>query len=150
MVFVPQDYENFISYVCKAYKGTDVPKSCSQVFFDAVQMVNAKPKHSVCDKETVMPNLWEQLRLTITSWMPHMNVAGAIQMCQYCVISKCFVAVVISRTCDELAFYQQTLTVYVNAIKKYHLKQRKAQNYMNCMIKAAKSQEICSDCFVRK
>ncbi|XP_052179643.1 gamma-interferon-responsive lysosomal thiol protein [Diospyros lotus] len=26
-----EDYENFMSYICKAYKGTDVPKACSEV-----------------------------------------------------------------------------------------------------------------------
>ncbi|XP_054818943.1 gamma-interferon-responsive lysosomal thiol protein [Prosopis cineraria] len=62
-----EDYENFISYICKAYEGTNIPKSCSQVSFDSVQMAEAKPKHSVCDKESVTPNLWELLRSTVTS-----------------------------------------------------------------------------------
>ncbi|XP_028768961.1 gamma-interferon-responsive lysosomal thiol protein-like [Neltuma alba] len=72
-----EDYENFISYICKAYKGTDIPKSCSQVLFDANQMMDTKSKHSVCDEESVMPNLWELLRSTVTSWMTRMNMPGA-------------------------------------------------------------------------
>lgn len=75
LFLVLQDYENFLSYVCKAYKGTDAPKGCSQVFFDTIHMADA---NSVCDEESVVPNFWEQLRSTITSWVPQMTVAGAI------------------------------------------------------------------------
>ncbi|KAK4274845.1 hypothetical protein QN277_018015 [Acacia crassicarpa] len=73
-----EDYENFISYICKAYKGTNIPKSCSQVSLDTIQMVDAKPKHSVCDNESGIPNLWELLRSTVASWITRMNMAGAI------------------------------------------------------------------------
>lgn len=73
-----QDYENFISYICKAYKGTNTPKSCSQVLLDTIQMVDAKSKHSVCDNESAVPNLWDLLRSTVTSWLTRMNMVGAM------------------------------------------------------------------------
>lgn len=78
MFLVLQDYEDFIIYVCKAYKGTDIPKSCSQVLLNTVKLVKGKSEASVCDKEWVMPSLWAQIRSTITSWIPQMNIAGAI------------------------------------------------------------------------
>lgn len=73
-----QDYENFLSYVCKAYQGTDPPQSCTQAsYLSTVGEVEAKPKHSVCNMGRVMPT-WEKIRSTITSWMDQMNLGGAI------------------------------------------------------------------------
>ncbi|KAH1196978.1 Gamma-interferon-inducible lysosomal thiol reductase [Glycine max] len=48
-----EDYENFLSYLCKAYKGTATPQSCTQASY--LREVNAKPKHSVCYKDSGMP-----------------------------------------------------------------------------------------------
>ncbi|KAG4920536.1 Gamma-interferon-inducible lysosomal thiol reductase [Glycine soja] len=45
-----EDYENFLSYLCKAYKGTATPQSCTQASY--LREVNAKPKHSVCYKDS--------------------------------------------------------------------------------------------------
>ncbi|KAK7305457.1 hypothetical protein VNO77_43363 [Canavalia gladiata] len=59
-----EDYENFLSYVCKAYKGTDKPRSCSQVSF--LRDVKAKAAYSVFSKEGGMPT-WEEVRSTIAS-----------------------------------------------------------------------------------
>ncbi|RDX65976.1 Gamma-interferon-inducible lysosomal thiol reductase, partial [Mucuna pruriens] len=70
-----EDYENFLSYICKAYKGTVVPRSCTQASY--LREVKAKPKHSVCDKERGM-STWEKVRSTIASWMNQMNLGGAI------------------------------------------------------------------------
>ncbi|XP_027337481.1 gamma-interferon-responsive lysosomal thiol protein-like [Abrus precatorius] len=44
-----EDFQNFISYVCKAYKGSDPPHSCTKAA--DLGEVNAKPKHSVCYME---------------------------------------------------------------------------------------------------
>ncbi|XP_058769037.1 gamma-interferon-responsive lysosomal thiol protein-like [Vicia villosa] len=69
------DYRDFISYICKAYKGTDAPKSCAQTsYISNVGEVEAKAKHSFCVMEKVMPT-WNQIRSTVASWM---NLAGAI------------------------------------------------------------------------
>ncbi|KAK7387268.1 hypothetical protein VNO78_27926 [Psophocarpus tetragonolobus] len=52
-----EDYENFLSYICKAYKGTDLPQSCTQATY--IRELKTKPKHSVCHKESGMPT-WEK------------------------------------------------------------------------------------------
>ncbi|KAK7301646.1 hypothetical protein RJT34_12516 [Clitoria ternatea] len=69
------DIENFISYICEAYKGSEAPQSCAQV--SNVRQVKAKPKHSVCNMEREM-STWEKVRSTITSWMHQINLGGAI------------------------------------------------------------------------
>nr|AFK37977.1 unknown [Medicago truncatula] len=69
------DYTNFLSYVCKAYQGTDAPQICTEPsFLSTVREVEAKTKHSFCAKERVMPTL-ETIKSTITSWM---NFVGAV------------------------------------------------------------------------
>ncbi|XP_045825027.1 gamma-interferon-responsive lysosomal thiol protein-like [Trifolium pratense] len=73
-----EDYENFLSYVCKAYKGANAPKSCNQAsYLSTVRQVEAKAKHSFCVMERVTP-LWEKTRSTIASWMSQMNLLGVI------------------------------------------------------------------------
>ncbi|OIV95078.1 hypothetical protein TanjilG_10898 [Lupinus angustifolius] len=67
-----EDYENFLSYVCNAYKGTDTPQSCTKASLNAVPKGDAKPKHSVSNMERMIPT-WEKVRSTITSWMQKMN-----------------------------------------------------------------------------
>ncbi|KAG4974684.1 hypothetical protein AAZX31_11G190700 [Glycine max] len=62
-----EDYENFLSYLCKAYKGTVTPQSCTQASY--LREVNAKPKHSVCYKDSGIMLTWEKVRSTIASWM---------------------------------------------------------------------------------
>lgn len=70
-----EDYENFLSYICMAYKGTDIPKSCTKVSYLAE--VKSKPEHSVCDKERVDPT-WHKLSSTISSWLHKMNLGDII------------------------------------------------------------------------
>ncbi|KAJ7959874.1 Gamma-interferon-inducible lysosomal thiol reductase [Quillaja saponaria] len=72
-----EDYEDIVSYVCKAYKGTSEPKACSQVYFKTVQRGKAKPMRSVCNKETMMPTLLERVRSAIKSWLRQMNLSAA-------------------------------------------------------------------------
>jgi len=69
-----QDYENFLSYICKAYKGTDTPKSCTKVSY--LTEVKAKNEHSVCDKEGKEPT-WRKLSSTMSSWLHKMNLGDA-------------------------------------------------------------------------
>ncbi|QCD77831.1 gamma-interferon-responsive lysosomal thiol protein-like [Vigna unguiculata] len=69
-----EDYENFLSYICKAYKGTDTPKSCTKVSY--LTEVKAKNEHSVCDKEGKEPT-WRKLSSTMSSWLHKMNLGDA-------------------------------------------------------------------------
>ena len=62
-----QDYENFLSYLCKAYKGTATPQSCTQASY--LREVNAKPKHSVCYKDSGMPTREKVSSIIVASWM---------------------------------------------------------------------------------
>ncbi|CAK8565991.1 unnamed protein product [Lathyrus sativus] len=42
-----EDSDNFISYICKAYKGTDAPKICTQAsYISTAREVEVKGKHS--------------------------------------------------------------------------------------------------------
>ncbi|KAL5077116.1 hypothetical protein RYX36_016100 [Vicia faba] len=68
-----EDFENFVSYICKAYQGTDAPKICTQAsYLSTVREVEAKGKHSFCDMERVMTT-WNKIRSTIASWTSQMN-----------------------------------------------------------------------------
>ncbi|CAL0301647.1 unnamed protein product [Lupinus luteus] len=67
-----EDYENFLSYVCNAYKGTDTPQSCTKAYLNAVPKGEAKPNNLVCHMKRMIPT-WEKVRSTITSWMQKMN-----------------------------------------------------------------------------
>ncbi|AES69589.1 putative gamma interferon inducible lysosomal thiol reductase GILT [Medicago truncatula] len=75
-----EDYENFLTYICKAYQGTDAPKSCTQASYirvSTIREVEAKAKHSFCVMERVMPT-WEKIRSTVASWMSQMNFLGEV------------------------------------------------------------------------
>ncbi|GLU11920.1 hypothetical protein SLE2022_286380 [Rubroshorea leprosula] len=50
-----EDYENFISYVCKAYRGSTILKACSELSIDKI--IQGKSTHPVCYKETTVPSL---------------------------------------------------------------------------------------------
>jgi hypothetical protein len=65
----PQDYENFVSYICKAYEGTAVPKGCSSVSLNTtIQRGKAKPIHPDC-YDTGMLAFAARITSAITSWM---------------------------------------------------------------------------------
>ncbi|XP_031271848.1 gamma-interferon-responsive lysosomal thiol protein isoform X2 [Pistacia vera] len=68
-----EDYENFISYICKAYNGTALPKACSNITLNTVYKEKAEPTGPVCNKETTTCST--QIRSAITSWMRKMNMA---------------------------------------------------------------------------
>lgn len=69
-----EDYENFISYICKAYKGPHKVQSCTQALY--LGEFKAKSKHSVCDDEGGMPT-WKKMRSIIASWLQQMNFGDA-------------------------------------------------------------------------
>lgn len=73
-----QDFENFVSYICKAYQGTDAPKICTQASYLSTVRVEAKGKHSFCDMERVMMSTWNKIKSTISSWTSQMNFLVAM------------------------------------------------------------------------
>ncbi|KAJ7964241.1 gamma-interferon-inducible lysosomal thiol reductase-like [Quillaja saponaria] len=73
-----EDYEDVVSYVCKAYKGASVPQACSIIYLNTVLSGKDKPARSVCDKETIMPTLLDRVRIAITSWMHQAYLAAAV------------------------------------------------------------------------
>ncbi|KAL1332502.1 hypothetical protein HN51_061295 [Arachis hypogaea] len=52
-----EDYENFLSYICKAYKGNNAPGTCTQAYLNTIRKVEPKNKHGACYKEGVIPTL---------------------------------------------------------------------------------------------
>ncbi|KAK8683657.1 hypothetical protein V6N13_039710 [Hibiscus sabdariffa] len=66
-----EDYENYLSYVCKAYKGAAVPKACSGVTLNLIQ--DKETNHPVCYKE--IPASALSSRTIPTSRMHHMKVS---------------------------------------------------------------------------
>ncbi|KAF4348539.1 hypothetical protein G4B88_020571 [Cannabis sativa] len=72
-----EDYENFLSYICKAYKGPAVPISCSELSLRNFDVVGAKPGHFVSykDQEKGLA-LWARIRSAMASWMSQMNMVA--------------------------------------------------------------------------
>ncbi|XP_030504101.2 gamma-interferon-responsive lysosomal thiol protein isoform X2 [Cannabis sativa] len=72
-----EDYENFLSYICKAYKGPAVPTSCSELSLRNFDVVGAKPGHFVSykDQEKGLA-LWARIRSAMASWMSQMNMVA--------------------------------------------------------------------------
>ncbi|KAB1202254.1 Gamma-interferon-inducible lysosomal thiol reductase [Morella rubra] len=74
-----EDYENFLSYICKAYKGTTVLEICSEVESSSImQRGREKPIISVCYGQTRMPAFAERVRSAITSWIRRINMLGSL------------------------------------------------------------------------
>ncbi|KAK7840454.1 gamma-interferon-responsive lysosomal thiol protein [Quercus suber] len=71
-----EDYENFLSYICKAYKGTAVSTACSKV---SVNTVSGKAKviHPDC-YETRALALAARIKSAITRWMGQKNMVASI------------------------------------------------------------------------
>jgi len=55
------DYEDFITYICKAYKGTATPKACSKPSGYSIQRPKAKSIPPVCYRDTIISTLLEQI-----------------------------------------------------------------------------------------
>ncbi|KAM4095299.1 hypothetical protein ACJW30_08G019500 [Castanea mollissima] len=71
-----EDYENFLSYICKAYKGTAVSTACSEV---SVNTVSGKVKaiHPDCYETRVLA-LAASIKSTITRWMGQKNMVASM------------------------------------------------------------------------
>ncbi|KAL9265172.1 Gamma-interferon-responsive lysosomal thiol protein-like protein [Drosera capensis] len=64
-----EDYENFLSYVCKAYKGSTVPKACSEVSHIRTARDNPENFHPVCYSEKpAKATLWTKIQSALSSW----------------------------------------------------------------------------------
>ncbi|KAF8369602.1 hypothetical protein HHK36_032385 [Tetracentron sinense] len=46
-----EDYEKFVTHVCKAYKGTAVPDACKALPFETIAKEKANPDGRVCYAE---------------------------------------------------------------------------------------------------
>ncbi|KAK6927133.1 Gamma interferon inducible lysosomal thiol reductase GILT [Dillenia turbinata] len=47
-----EDYEDFVTYVCKAYKGSAVPNACSDSLRNTIPKIKLNNIHPVCPTET--------------------------------------------------------------------------------------------------
>ncbi|PSR86199.1 Gamma-interferon-inducible lysosomal thiol reductase [Actinidia chinensis var. chinensis] len=64
-----EDYENFISYICKAYKGTTMPNACSDLALKTIPKEKAYSSHPVCYREEATKSTLSKIRSAIISWM---------------------------------------------------------------------------------
>jgi interferon gamma-inducible protein 30 len=65
-----EDYENFLSYICKAYKGIAAPRICSEKSLNTIKMRTAKFSRPVCYKEETKKSAFStRIRSAIASWM---------------------------------------------------------------------------------
>jgi len=72
-----EDYENFVSYICKAYKGTAVLEGCSSVSLNTIQKGKAKPIQPDC-YENGMLAFAARITSAITSWMDRINMVASV------------------------------------------------------------------------
>ncbi|GMI96935.1 hypothetical protein HRI_003362700 [Hibiscus trionum] len=68
-----EDYENYLSYVCKAYKGAAVPKACGGLTFNRIQ--DKETIHPVCYREMPASTLSSRTESTIMSWIQKMTTS---------------------------------------------------------------------------
>ncbi|XP_010557194.1 PREDICTED: gamma-interferon-inducible lysosomal thiol reductase-like [Tarenaya hassleriana] len=77
-----EDYENFISYICKAYKGNAVPGACAKYSKNAPHKVNLRRiSSSVCQKGTQISDVFERVMSELNSWINNIvkfNMAGLL------------------------------------------------------------------------
>lgn len=64
-----EDYEDFITYICKAYKGTATPKACSKQSRHSIPRAKAKSIPPVCYRDTIVSTLLESVRSATSLWM---------------------------------------------------------------------------------
>ncbi|KAH7838766.1 hypothetical protein Vadar_030883 [Vaccinium darrowii] len=66
------DYENFISYICEAYKGATLPYACSDTSLNTIQ----KTKQSnIGPVEEATKSLSSKIRSALTSWLDQADSA---------------------------------------------------------------------------
>ncbi|KAA8549451.1 hypothetical protein F0562_001135 [Nyssa sinensis] len=72
------DYRNFTSYICKAYKGTSVPTACSDSFLKTIPKENAIPIHPERYTEETRKSTLSRIRSAITRWMRQVNMVASV------------------------------------------------------------------------
>ncbi|XP_071687601.1 gamma-interferon-responsive lysosomal thiol protein-like [Rutidosis leptorrhynchoides] len=76
------DFTEFISYICKAYKGSNVPNACLDVSHPIGAPKNAKPRNDECykDEENAKSRstLLEIILAIVASWMPNVGTADSM------------------------------------------------------------------------
>uniref|UniRef100_A0A5B7ABU3 Putative gamma-interferon-inducible lysosomal thiol reductase isoform X1 n=1 Tax=Davidia involucrata TaxID=16924 RepID=A0A5B7ABU3_DAVIN len=72
-----EDYENFISYICKAYEGTAIPTACSDLSLNTILKEKAIPIHPVCYAEETTKSTLSRIRSAITWWMRQVNMVAS-------------------------------------------------------------------------
>lgn len=71
-----QDYENFISYICKAYKGNKAPSACAKYTSGKTShRVKVKRSPLVCRKGVSM---WDWLEHIKTSFLSRIDITGLL------------------------------------------------------------------------
>ncbi|XP_011024903.1 PREDICTED: gamma-interferon-inducible lysosomal thiol reductase, partial [Populus euphratica] len=71
------DYEDFITYLCKAYKDIATPKACSKPSGYSIQRPKAKSIPPVCYRDTIISTLLEQIKSAISLWMQYKAIRAA-------------------------------------------------------------------------
>ncbi|KAK9057538.1 hypothetical protein SSX86_022374 [Deinandra increscens subsp. villosa] len=73
------DYIDFISFICKAYKGSKLPQACSESYLMGIAL---KSSNAVCYKEDdnakSKSTLSEIILATAASWARHASMAGSM------------------------------------------------------------------------
>ncbi|KAK3009241.1 hypothetical protein RJ639_015113, partial [Escallonia herrerae] len=72
------DYENFVSYVCKAYKGTKVPEACSDLSHSSVRKERSNSIHPVCYSEETTKSTLSRIRSAVASWVHQVNTIASM------------------------------------------------------------------------
>ncbi|KAL6967730.1 hypothetical protein U1Q18_033541 [Sarracenia purpurea var. burkii] len=64
-----EDYENFVSYICKAYNGTARPNACTGLALDTIRNEKTNTRHPVSYIESATKSTLSKIRSAIISWM---------------------------------------------------------------------------------
>jgi len=63
------DYENFISYICEAFKGATLPNACSDTSLKTIRKTKRNNLGPVCYREEATKSLSSKIRSALTSWL---------------------------------------------------------------------------------
>jgi interferon gamma-inducible protein 30 len=63
------DYENFTSYICEAYKGAILPNTCSDTSLKTIRKTKRNNLGPVCYREEATKSLSSKIRSALTSWL---------------------------------------------------------------------------------
>uniref|UniRef100_A0A5B7A6R3 Putative gamma-interferon-inducible lysosomal thiol reductase isoform X1 n=1 Tax=Davidia involucrata TaxID=16924 RepID=A0A5B7A6R3_DAVIN len=72
------DYRNFTSYICKAYKGTAVPTACIDSSLNTIPEENEIPIHPGCYTEETTKSTPSRIRSAVKWWMRQVNMVASV------------------------------------------------------------------------